>query len=565
MTATAEQGQPASAPMPTPNFPVAWQQPEEAGFLWMHDRMHAPDPIMPADGAFFQYAYEHGITMAARAYDLPLHCVARRINTYVYLALVPIPAPGGEQEAQGRRAQEKRGMAMARLGESWHGEYLPEIERYLAEWDAVDLRGAALPDLLAQLDASIDRTKRLYEIHMLLWFPFMMAISAFEDLYRELFAEEGAFGAHRLLQGFDNQTVASGRALWRLSRQALASPVVRTVLEERAAGDVLAELDRTPEGRAFLAKLRGYLEEYGQRGEGWGWSHPSWLEEPTPVIKNLKDYVAQPDRDLEAEAAALVAERERLVAATRERLRGYPQAVRDQFEFLLQAAQEAIVLTEDHGFWIDFRCMHRVRRVLLEFGRRFAEAGSLDRPADVFYLTPEEVRDTARAQGRVDRRALVGARRAEIEYYRTIAPPAALGTPPPGPPATDPLSVVLGKFFGAPPESPAEPNVVRGNAGSPGTARGPARVVRALAEAGKLRPGDVLVVETTAPPWTPLFATAAAIVTDTGGILSHCAVVAREYGIPAVVGTGVATAVIRDGQLLEVDGDAGIVRLAPGV
>ena len=86
-------------------------------------------------------------------------------------------------------------------------------------------------------------------------------------------------------------------------------------------------------------------------------------------------------------------------------------------------------------------------------------------------------------------------------------------------------------------------------------------MIRSLAEAGRLRPGDVLVAETTAPPWTPLFATAVAIVTDTGGVLSHCAVVAREYGIPAVVGTGSATSVIQEGQLVEVDGDAGIVRL----
>ena len=91
--------------------------------------------------------------------------------------------------------------------------------------------------------------------------------------------------------------------------------------------------------------------------------------------------------------------------------------------------------------------------------------------------------------------------------------------------------------------------------------RGPARVIRTLAEATKLQPGDILVAETTAPPWTPLFATAAAVVTDTGGILSHCAVVAREYAIPAVVGVGIATDQIVDGQLLEVDGTAGIVRM----
>src|SRR3990172_6881604 len=103
--------------------------------------------------------------------------------------------------------------------------------------------------------------------------------------------------------------------------------------------------------------------------------------------------------------------------------------------------------------------------------------------------------------------------------------------------------------------------MVKGWAGSAGVARGTARVIRSLAEAGKLQPGDVLVAESTMPPWTPLFATASAVVTDIGGGLSHSAVVAREYHIPAVVGTDYATSTFHDGQLLEVDGDAGTVRV----
>src|SRR5205085_165264 len=202
-----------------------------------------------------------------------------------------------------------------------------------------------------------------------------------------------------------------------------------------------------------------------------------------------------------------------------------------------------------------------LRRVFLEFGRRFAAAGVVDTPDDVFYLTPDEVRETATALPRLDRRRLVAGRRAEMEYFRTITPPPALGTTLSEPPPEDPLSRALGKFFGAPPPAPAEPHVLRGAAGSPGTARGPACVIRSLADAGEFHKGAVLVAATTAPAWTPLFATAAAVVTDSGGILSHCAVVAREYGIPAVVGAGTATAVLRDGQLLEVDGDAGTVRI----
>jgi len=120
----------------------------------------------------------------------------------------------------------------------------------------------------------------------------------------------------------------------------------------------------------------------------------------------------------------------------------------------------------------------------------------------------------------------------------------------------------MGKFFGGPPQPPDKAGVLRGNPGSPGVVRGRARVLRSLPEGNNgLEEGDILVAETTAPPWTPLFGVAAAVVTDTGGILSHSAVVAREYGIPAVVGASSATTAIADGDVVEVDGDAGTVRI----
>ena len=103
--------------------------------------------------------------------------------------------------------------------------------------------------------------------------------------------------------------------------------------------------------------------------------------------------------------------------------------------------------------------------------------------------------------------------------------------------------------------------VLQGHGGSPGIVRGPVKVIGSVYQADKLQRGDILVAETTATPWTPLFATVAAVVTDSGGILSHCAVVAREYHIPAVVGTGNATKTLQDGQMIEVDGHLGTVRV----
>src|SRR5207237_1211979 len=161
-------------------------------------------------------------------------------------------------------------------------------------------------------------------------------ISLFEELYRDLFGQESAFEAYRLLQGFDNKTLESGRALWRLSRKARASAPVRQILAEGDAAGVLAALDRSAQGRAFLAELRAYLEEYGQGLTTWELSSPSYWEEPTPVLTTLRDYLAQPDRGPEAERAALADARERSVAETRERLSGYPRQAVEQVEFLLK-------------------------------------------------------------------------------------------------------------------------------------------------------------------------------------------------------------------------------------
>jgi pyruvate,water dikinase len=179
----------------------------------------------------------------------------------------------------------------------------------------------------------------------------------------------------------------------------------------------------------------------------------------------------------------------------------------------------------------------------------------------VFYLTMDELLETASAPRDADRRQLVTERKAEMEHFRGIQAPPALGTPPAELPPDNPLTRAFARFAGEPPEPSTEEGVLRGNACSPGKATGIARVVPSLAEAGKLRPGDILIAPATMPAWTPLFASIAAVVTDAGGVLSHAAIVAREYGIPAVLGTGTATAVIQDGQTVEVDGDSGIVRI----
>ena len=180
-------------------------------------------------------------------------------------------------------------------------------------------------------------------------------------------------------------------------------------------------------------------------------------------------------------------------------------------------------------------------------------------------LEADEAKDTLRHGG--DRRALVAQRRQEMEASSKVVPPPTLGTPP-APPTNledaDPfeeamLNKMLGVAYG--PEPSSDPNVFNGVAASSGTVQGIAKVVTSLEQASKLQPGDIMVCEMTMPPWTPLFSTVAAVVADTGGVLSHCAIVAREYKLPAVVGTQVGTKVIQDGWTVTVDGTKGLVRI----
>ena len=550
---------PAPIPVP-PDFPVTWERPEDELLSWQQDRMHFPEPSTPLMEAFLR-SFNDGFERASKASDVPIRLTNRRLNTYIYSAML-FTVPPEEMEAKGQRAAQKVGANMARLQEWWDTELLPEIKQHLAWWEAFDREEATTPELLTHLEETLAKLTRLWEIHFLIAFPFLAGPSMFADVYQDLFQPEGALDPYRLLQGFGNKTVDGGHALWALSRKALASPQVRQVLEENDPAGVPAALKASDEGRAFLKELDDYLEEYGQRSDVFaelGSQH--WIENPATAIKNLKDFVSQPDRDLATELRALAEERERLIAEAREQLKGYPQAAVEQFEFLLKAAQSGTIIQEDHNYWIDQRATYKVRRVLLEFGRRFSEAGVIEQVDDVFYLTMDELLETASALPSGDRRQLVTERRAEMEHFRGIQAPPALGTPPAELPPDNPLTRAFARFAGEPPEQSTEAGVLRGNACSPGKVTGTARVVPSLAEAGKLRPGDLLIAPATMPAWTPLFASIAAVVTDAGGVLSHAAIVAREYNIPAVLGTGNATSVIQDGQTVEVDGDSGVVRI----
>jgi pyruvate,water dikinase len=568
--------------IPTPpNFPVEWSDPDDAKLTWALSKA-IKEPV-PALVDTVTKVFLEGGNASFELVELPFRVRVELFSTYQYLGMVPVDAPPEvvmkgmgllNRAAPGvfKTIMKKMGEGMSKKSEAvldpliarfepyWCEELLPEIQQHLAYFESCDLRGLSLNQLQAHIAEALKRTARMGELHGIALLLMLYGLSQFEEFYTELFPGSTTLDALQLTQGLDNKTVAGDRALWRLSRTVRSQPEVLAILAEQEPERVISALETSVEGQSFLADLRTWLAEYGQRlNSVFSFLEPSWIDDPTPVIRNLQVYISQADARSEMDPTRLVAEREQAIAEARAKIAAYPQPVKDRFELLLQAAQTATIVHEDHNYWIDQRFIFQIQRIILEIGRRYVQTGMLETVNDVFYLTPDDLQNGRESTFK----QLVQERQATIAHFSQVTAPPMLGTAPPFD-MSDAGSVIRAIFKGElaqPSASQPAANMVQGLAGSAGVIQGPARVLHSLTDASKLQPGDILITVATEPPWTPLFATAAAVVTDNGGVLSHTAVVAREYRIPAVVGTGQATSIFRDGQLIEVDGNAGTVRV----
>ena len=334
------------------------------------------------------------------------------------------------------------------------------------------------------------------------------------------------------------------------------SPTLRKPFEELEPSELMSQLERSEEGRKFLGEFRTYLDEFGWRTDAFELSDPTWRENPVIPVNTLQGYVHLGDEaDPDVRHQDAVELRERLLGQSRERLAHQPEELA-RFNELYEMARHYLNITEDHNYYIDQIGCGVMRLPILEIGRRLVRRGTLADHNDVFLLYLHEIRDGLSG---ANHRDLVARRKEEIGEWSEVVPPPVIGEPPP--PSDDPLGQAIAKMFGVPPEPSRDPNVITGIGASSGTARGKAKVVRNLSEASKVQSGDILVCEMTMPPWTPLFSTVSAVVSDTGGVLSHCAIVSREYRLPCVVGSVVGTSIIKDGMMLTVDGSTGIVRI----
>lgn len=266
--------------------------------------------------------------------------------------------------------------------------------------------------------------------------------------------------------------------------------------------------------------------------------------------------------DLAARRARMEQERRAAEAACHAALASQPR-LRRRFDALLAFAQRYAILREEQAGWFTLGWPF-LRQAVLRLGDELRQRGTLDRAEDVFFLTRAELEDglDGRLQGA---RATVAARRREWERQRRLSPPLVLGKPL-GARLIAQAADAMRAPGAAAVEDPAgasDAETLKGMPASPGRATGLVRVVRGPEDFGRFQPGEVLVAQVTAPAWTPLFDLAVAVVTDGGSLAAHASLVAREYGIPAVVGAGDATTRLRDGQRVTVDGSAGVVQVLP--
>jgi len=338
-----------------------------------------------------------------------------------------------------------------------------------------------------------------------------------------------------LVAGGRTRTEDGNRALERLAARVRRDPGLKEAVDA-------LDLDRVKGFPGFWDEFTAFLAEYGHRETGSPVlaSSPTWEEAPEVVLGMLKVLAASPP----SPAAGRVAETERRLRA-HPRLRSPRRWAR--MERRIAAARAGWAFREDTHFYFTMP-LPVLRRALLEIGARLRDAGVLQTAEDVFHLRLEEVEaagdPAAMPTAARERLAATAreraARRQELAGVRLIDPRAVY-----------------------PDRGDAGDALVRGTPGGGGTATGPVRVIRDPAEFGRLAEGEVLVCPNTNPSWTPLFQRAAAVVVDAGGIGSHAAIVAREYGLPAVLGTVTGTTVLTDGRVVTVDGDAGVVRSAP--
>lgn len=543
--------------------PVEWASEEEKQLHFWLDDLHCPEPISPmwfdVGGWWYTCGYMY------RRFGVPFGkaWVAKNVGGYVFTAVVPRE----EREAQELEAyyQMVTPVYAEKFLRWWKHRYLPEIRSNFEYLDTYPTEEASLPELMVLLEDALDIQERHFRLHWILNLAQFQSALDFETRFKELVGEAHTALVGRILVSDEDRNWDSIRELWTLKERVKRSDVLRRAFSAVSVDDILRLLGESEPGRELLRALDAYRLEYGYKSI---YTHeyivPTWREDPTPIIEALRGYLDS-DYDYPAEVALLRKNRDRAIA---EMWSLFPaersEADRQRLQKALDLALGMTPLTPDHHFYMDQGTYARVRLVFMTIGRKLVDAGVLLRPDDVFFLTYHELRVLSARFTAFDAKARIQIRRRAREGAIGKRPRAWIGT------------ITNWSLYGEPYKGHwGWPDVYTRTAGSaaqaggslqglgasPGVVEGVARIVESPEQFNQVREGDILVCKMTNPAWVLLFTKISGLVTDAGGALSHPAIVSREFNIPAVVGTGVATEQITTGQRLRVDGTSGVVEI----
>ncbi|MGH8892381.1 MAG: PEP-utilizing enzyme [Actinomycetes bacterium] len=506
---------------------------------WLPDPSHYPEQLTPLSATVWLEAIGIGLHQALRELRGPFPGFVGRTHLgWAYEGELPLE---WEPDPEAMRA------AAAGIEHTWTTRIEPRVRAITAELHHLRPERGDAREAAAALQRMWELVVEQWVLHFHAVVPAQFAIEEFTDRYVARFGAGDPLAPYRLLQGSSNESLVADRQLLALAQEArdLGVADIVAAFPPETVTDRLRELHH---GRMFLHSLDGYLLRYGGRSRWHELSVPRECERPEMTFQSMRLFLAgdhsphgEPSRGRPPEGPAGEAH---LVAEAPE--------IAD----VLAAARAAYALKESHVYHIDYPGLLATREVLLGFGRRLLAEGALRELDDMWLLTRGELLGLVTGESDVDIAVLLAARRAELQRGAVEGVRPHLGEAP----DSAEQHAVLQKFYGSSGRA-ATSRSLQGSGAAPGVVDGVARLVKAPADFDRVRPGDVLVALTTTPAWTPLFPSLSGLVTETGGILCHAAIVAREYGIPAVVGASEATRVIPDGARVRVDGGTGRVEV----
>ena len=569
--------------------------PEDDERFWFYNSMHFPEPMHHFDMITAEAAYCALGSFNTRVHVLPTTkgIDHRIINGRVYIGGVPVTDP---EEIEARMGEfQNRAFYYYENWEQLYDQWKEKMRALIAEAQA--LPKPSLPDLepietthtgkgVAANHALLDIYRKQLEGYFRMWhhhFEFLLlgygAYMTFFDFCKKAFPEISDQAISRMVAGMEAEIFRPDEEVKRLARRAVELGVEDKFHDEMVIEEVLGALDQLGEkGRAWLDELEQSRNPWFNVnvGDGFYHYHRSWNDDLSMPFAALPGYIdkVKKGENIERPMERLIEERNQLVSDYRELLD--TDEDRATYDQLIELAHRVFPYVEGHKFYCEHWYTNLFFNKIREFGALLAEHGFFEREEDVFHLTHYELESAiidlmlswssgTPPRGPQHWPAVVRERAAAIEKWAGHTVPPALGAVPDV--IDDPAIVML---WGITRENldtwlsegeEGKENELKGFAACSGVVEGTARVVKSVAEIGRIQQGDILVCQVTNPTWSPIFQKIGAAVSDIGGSMSHMAIVAREYGLPAVVGTGSATTKIKDGQRIRVDGGRGTVTI----